>query len=172
MSNMRSDSRSPVCRKPAGGVRSAALAAADDIETLLFSDDGSRCEVFRLRDGAQVMECHLVEDRSSFAETLTLDDGAPLVRHTLTLAADRNSAAAWLEGRFLDDVRRAGVVAAVTLEDGRTLLAGASRRFALEQPLRMKSLAADSGKHHADAPALVLVLESLDTSFAAALDNR
>ena len=107
---MRTDSRSPVCRKPTGGVRSVALAAADDIDTLLFSDDGGRCEV-RMRHGAEVMQCHLSEDRSSFAEVMTLRDGAPLVRHTLTLAADRNSAAAWLEGRFLDEARRAGVVA-------------------------------------------------------------
>ena len=168
---MITDPRSPAGRKPVGGVTAVELAAAANIREAEFDDAGSLCTRLEYCDPQSVMQCRLLEERSSFTETLSADGAAVCIRHTLRLVADRNTAEAWMSPDFISELLCAGVVAAVTLADGRRFAAGLSRRFGLEQPLRLRSLKADSGCAAADEPTLEMVLESYDTGFAPRLSN-
>ena len=168
---MTADPRSPVCLKPAGGVAEAALTSAANLLEVQFDDSGSipHCSLLRLADPAAVMHCRLIEDDSSLVETLDARNGFPVVTHSLSLTADRNLAEAWLNPQFAREAAAHGLTAFVKLNDGRQLLLGVSRRFGIEQPLRILSITVDSGRKPADQPAIRLLLESADTAFAATL---
>ena len=168
---MIADPRSPVSRKPAGGVAAVELSAATNILEYDFGDDEAQCQHLRFADPKAVMQCRLLEERSSFVETLSADCASTAVTHTLKLVADRNLAEAWCGRDFISEMVCAGAVAVVTLADGRRLAVGISRKFGLEQPLRLKSLKVDSGRCAVDQPTVEMVLESADTAFAAALNE-
>ena len=168
---MKNDPRSPVCCKPAGGVRDVALTSPDNILHAEFDGTGDRCEEPEFARGQEVMYCRLLEERSSRVETLETEGNARTVRHRLTLTADRNLAEEWLSKRFADELLAHGAVAVVTLGDGRRFLAGVSQRFGCAQPLRLVRCSADSGRRCADTPTVQLVLESIDTAFAAQIEN-
>lgn len=170
---MIANPQSPVFGKPAGGVAAVQLFSTANIRDLEFSDDGPqyRCTRLEFCNPEAVMQCRLLEDRSSLVEQLSTDNGPAAVTHTLRLTADRNFAEAWLDPRFTAELMAYGAAAVVTLSDGRMLLAGVSRKFELEQPLRLKLLKVDSGCRPADEPTVELVLESVDTAFAAQLDR-
>lgn len=170
---MIADPQSPVCRKPAGGVAAVELSSAANIREAAFDGGGSlqRCTQLDFADDEAVMRCRLLEDRSSLVERLSVEGGAAIVTHTLRLVADRNTARAWLEPRFAEELMCCGCVAAVTLADGRRVVAGVSRKFGTGQPLKLRSLTVDSGCRATDQPAVELVLESQDTAFAAALNE-
>lgn len=169
---MKSDPRSSVRRKPAGGVGSVKLAAVSNVAAAAFDDEGAVCTLCDFADATQVMECRILEDESAFVERLTADSGVFAVRHTLSVVADRNLAEAWLGAPFLEESRCGGFVAQVTLNDGRRLLAGYSKRFGGEQPLRIRSIEVASGRRPAERPTVTLVLENLDTTFAARLESE
>ena len=164
---MKNVSQSPDRLKPAGGVRSVILTPADNILNVSFDNTGSRWRYCNMVDEQQAMECTLVEDRSSFEEKLTDDEGLLSVRHTLRLVSDRNFAEMWIEKDFAEECRRSGLVAIAMLGDGRNVVVGYSRKFYDEQPLRLKSLSVHSGSKPSDVPTVEMVLESVDTSFAA-----
>ena len=161
---MLADPSSPVCRKPAGGVAAAEIAAVANIREALF--DNPQSVELHFADPNAVMKCQLLEDRSSFTEKLESDGRSAKVRHTLRLVADRNLAQAWLDTAFTAELMCRGAVAAITLTDGRRLAIGLSRKFGTEQPLRLKSLTVDSGCKASDEPTVELHLESVDTAFA------
>ena len=167
---MIADPKSPVCRKPAGGVAAVELTAAANVRDVRF-DTAGLCSQLDLADEQAVMQCELLEERSSLVETLSAEGGAVAVNHRLQLVADRNLAHAWLQPEFVAEALRRGVVAVVTLADGRRLLAGASSKFGLEQPLRLKTLKVASGTRALEAPTVELALESSDTAFAAQMFN-
>lgn len=169
---MIANPQSPVFGKPAGGVAAVQLLSAANIREAEFSAGNTRCTCIALGfcDPQAVMQCRLLEERSSFVEKLTVDEGPAAVTHTLHLVADRNLAEAWLEPAFTAELMTRGAAAVVTLTDGRRVLAGVSRKFGLEQPLRLKLLKVDSGRRLADEPTVEMVLESVDTSFAAQLE--
>ena len=169
---MIADSQSSVCRKPAGGVAAVKLTAAANVRQADFADGAARstCVQLDMADDEAVMECRLLEERSSLVESLSVEGASAAVKHSLRLVADRNLAEAWLEPRFVAEMLCRGAVAVVTLTDGRRLVAGVSRRFGLEQPLRLKSLTVDSGRRAVDEPTVELLLESVDTSFAATMN--
>lgn len=164
---MKNDSQSPVRRKPSGGVRFVALTTAGNLREAEFADDGRTCRPVEAWDDGAVMRCRLLEERSSCTESLMVEGGAVAVKHRLHLVADRNLAAAWLEPDFIAEALCGGLAAAATLGDGRRLLLGVSPKFGIEQPLRLRSLTVDSGSRADDAPTVEMVLESVDTSFAA-----
>ena len=169
---MIADPTSPVCRKPAGGVAAVELSAAANIRDIEFEEGGGLtvCSLLNFADNSAVMRCELLEERSSFVETLTADGSSVAVKHTLKLVADRNMAQGWLEPRFISEAMCGGIVALVTLADGRRFIAGVSRKFGLEQPLRLKSITVDSGRSATDEPEVILILESFDTAFASTLE--
>lgn len=164
---MIAEPASPVCRKPVGGVAAVELSAVANVRDFEFDDDGSLCRLLIFADDNAVMRCRLIEERSSFVESLSVEGGAVSVLHTLRLVADRNMAERCLEPDFIGELVCGGAVAAVTLADGRRFAVGLSRRFGSEQPLRLRTLKADSGCRAVDEPTLEMVLESADTSFAA-----
>lgn len=167
---MIADPASPVSRKPAGGVAAVQLASAANLREYDFSDGGARCTRLFFADNGAVMQCQLLEERSSFDESLTTEGGAAAVVHRLSLVADRNMAAAWLTPDFVSELICCGGVAMVLLADGRRFVVGISRKFGAEQPLRLKSLKTASGRRAVDEPTVELVLESADTAFAATLN--
>ena len=118
-------------------------------------------------DKGAVMSCSLLEDRSSFDEKFTFEEGVVAVQHTLRLVADRNLAGAWLEAEFQREAVQRGLCAVVTLNDGRQLLVGYSARFGAQQPLRIARIETSSGGKLSDVPTVILQLESFDTSAAA-----
>ena len=167
---MRNDSQNPVRPKHAGGVRAAELTPVTNLSDVSF-DDGSGWNGCTLADRTRTIRCTLLEDRSSFEERFTVEDGIMKVTHTLRLVSDRNFAADWLEADFIDDGRNRGFAAAITLGDGRICLVGYSKKFKAEQPLLLKSQTVLSGEKPLDAPTVELLLESVDTS-PAAIKNR
>lgn len=161
---MKSTSQSPSHRKPVGGLRSVKLCASDNIERVTFASDQD--SLLEFVDSSAVMECSLLEDSSSFEEEFSFDQGVVAVKHQLTLVANRDLGAAWLEPEFSNEDRRQGLCAVVTLNDGRQLLVGYSKRFGAQQPLRIKEVKVRSGRKLSDVPTVTLILESCDTSAA------
>ena len=163
---MKSTSQSPSHRKPVGGIRSVKLCTTDNIAGVGFSSDATTNASLEFVDSNEVMECSLLEDSSSFEEEFSFDQGVVAVRHTLSLVANRDLAAAWLEAEFCGELRLKGLCAVVTLNDDRQLLVGYSQRFGGQQPLRVKGIKVWSGVSLSDTPTVTLTLESYDTSAA------
>ena len=147
-----------------GGVERVALYPTEAVEEALFSSEG--CEVTL---AASPIEVELLDDGSHYEEEATNRDGATLVTHRLHIVADRSSAERWLEQDFLERAAVEGVVAVVTLCDGRTLLVGYSAHFGNEQPLLLDSLTSSSGEGAHDSPRVTLQLHSHDTEFSTEL---
>lgn len=151
--------------KPVGGVARVVLyRPTDDMETAFGADC---CTAVFNCEGIDVT---LLDDRSSFEECAAPQAGAVSVVHTLTLVASRNEAAQWLAPDFIMRATHEGLVADITLNDGRRLLCGCSEALGSEQPLRLVSLRSDSCCRLSQTPALVLTLRSEDTAFAC--ENR
>ena len=150
--------------KAVGGVEQVALYPTDAVTSALFSSRG--CEL-TLASSPLVVE--LVDDGSHYEEEATNKDGATLVTHRLHLVADRSSAERWLEQDFLERAAVEGVVAVVTLCDGRRVVVGYSAHFGNEQPLRLDSLTSSSGEGAHDSPRVTLQLDSHDTEFSTEL---
>ena len=147
------------------------LCAADNIANAEFDAATTLCKRVVFEDSDSVMTCSLLEDASSFKERYHFDGGAIAVQHKLTLVADRNMAAVWLESSFHHECMRKGVCAVVTMNDGRQLLVGISARFGTEQPLRPIEIISSSGSRLSDVPTITFTLESYDTSPAALLGS-
>lgn len=143
------------------------LCTAENIEYVEFAADAAHYQRLELCDKEQVMACQQLEDGSSLEEKFLFDGGVVAVHHTLTLVAERNRAAVWLEPEFCREALLAGLCAVVELEDGRRLLLGYSERFKAKQPLRIKEIRSSSGCAPKDAPIITMTLESFDTSAAA-----
>lgn len=150
-----------------GGVRSVELFAANNLSVVRFTADATQCTKLMFVDEGAVMSCLLLEDRSSFDETFSFEEGVVAVKHTLRLVADRNLGGAWLEAEFRREAVQRGLCALVTLNDGRQLLVGYSARFGAQQPLRISQIETSSGRAPSDQPTVTLQLESIDTSAAA-----
>lgn len=169
---MKSNPRSPALRKPVGGVAAVMLTSVANIREAEFARDSAlpTCTKLQFCNENEVMKCRLIEEHSSFVETLAADGQITSVTHTLRLVADRNLAEGWLEPRFTTEMMTSGGAAVVTLADGRTLVAGISRKFDREQPLRLRTIKVSSACKRIEPPTVEMVLESVDTAFAAALD--
>ena len=152
--------------KPVGGVESATLYPADAVEMALFSDDG--CEVELSGEGLCVP---LLDDGSHYEERAECKGGIHKVAHALHLVADRASGDEWFDADFLERASVDGVVAVITLYDGRRLLLGYSAHFGGEQPLRLESLESSSGESLHDIPTATLRLVSYDTEFSPEILN-
>ena len=148
-------------RKPIGGISSCALYPADAARISAVTRQG--CKV---TFNKAPYEFELFDEHSSLSEQMVAENGILKVTHRLTLVADRNLASAWLEAPFTNQAIDKGLVAEVTLTDGRHLLVGWSHRFQAEQPLRLSSLRSDSGTRANETPTLTLTLESRDNTFA------
>lgn len=148
--------------KPVGGVESVTLYPANAVESALFSSDG--CEV-ELSDEFS-LEIDLLDDLSQYEECAECNDGVTCVSHRLSIVADRRDASDWLTIEFLEQVLYEGLVAVVSLCDGRRLLVGYSAQFTTEQPLRLEALTSSSGSRLHDTPTVTLRLVSYDTEFS------
>ena len=148
-------------RKPVGGVAMAVLYRPDDDMEIAFGD-GECYAVFNC-EGVEVV---LLDDSSSFEECIAPDAGAVSVVHTLTLVAARGDAVAWTAPGFAERVTHEGVIADLTLNDGRRMVVGCSEALGTEQPLRLASLRCDSGLRLTQTPTVTLTLRSEDTAFA------
>ena len=145
--------------KPVGGVARVALYPTYGDIGLRFA--GGVCEA---TFDCEPVEVPLTDDRSSFEELLDNSSG-PLV-------AERGEASQWLSAEFADSLSRQGVIADVTLNDGRRLIVGCSERMERDFPLRFVSLHSDSGRRLSDTPTLTLTLRSTDTAPAMPLVER
>ncbi|MBR2031874.1 MAG: hypothetical protein IKA04_06630 [Alistipes sp.] len=147
--------------KAVGGVERAALYPADAVATALFSSEGCEVEL-----SGEPIEVELLEDMSSFEECSDSRSGVTKISHQLNLVADRREAGAWFDEAFVERCSIEGVVAVVSLCDGRRLLVGYSARFGDEQPLHLSSLTFASGSCLHDKPTATLRLVSHDTEFS------
>lgn len=147
--------------KPIGGVERVLLYPTEAIDSVLFSSDGCEVEV-----SATPLEVELLDDASHYEEESDCTNGITRISHRLHLVADRREAEAWLATDFLERVAIEGVVARVTLCDGRTLLVGYSSHLGNEQPLHLECLISSSGSTLRDKPTVTLRLVSHDTEFA------
>lgn len=147
--------------KPVGGVESAVLYPADAVVTALFSNEG--CEVSFT---GTPLEVALIEDKSLYEECAEYEYGVAKISHQLHLVADREDAKSWLEADFLEQASIDGVVALLSLCDGRKLLVGYSAQFGNEQPLRLKTVTTSSGTMLRERPTVALQLTSFDTTFS------
>ncbi len=147
--------------KPVGGVESVALYPANAVTAILFSSEG--CEV-SLSGSSIAVE--LEDDMSHYEEQLESRHGVIRIHHKLTLISNRDRAAKWLTAEFLEQASIEGVIAVVTLCDGRRLLVGYSSNFGEEQPLRLSSLISSSGSKLRENPTVTLQLVSCDTEFS------
>lgn len=147
--------------KPIGGVEFCELHFADSLASISFEDE--ECCLEFMDDGIAVT---LADDLSSFVERLDCDRGVAKVEHRLRLVAQRNEADEWLDRNFMRRAAHAGIIALLTLNDGRTLAVGVSQHLGTEQPLRLGSLTCDSGVAPADTPRVILELHSTDTALA------
>ncbi|MBO5875046.1 MAG: hypothetical protein J6Q20_00805 [Alistipes sp.] len=169
---MKSSSQSSSHRKPVGGVRSVRLCAAENVDYVEFAEDANGYKLLTFFDREQIMECSLLEDASWLEESFAFEDGVVAVQHTLTLVAERNDAAAWIEPEFYREAMDMGLCAEVELNDGRRLLVGYSERFGSQQPLRIKEIISSSGSRLVDSPRIKMTLESYDTSAAALYEGN
>lgn len=148
--------------KPVGGVESVTLYPANAVVAALFSSEG--CEVTLSMVTPTKIE--LLDDRSFYEELSECKNGATKVTHTLHLEADRLLASEWLDSTFLERCSTEGMMAIVSLCDGRRILVGYSSQFGNEQPLRLKALTSSSGSRLHDTPTVTLQLVSHDTEFS------
>ena len=148
-------------KKPIGGIAHCALYPADSVRIESVTTGG--CSVSFV---GEPYEFELFDERSTFSEQMLSDKGILKVIHRLELVADRNFASAWLAPAFTHQAIDRGVVARLTLTDGRELLVGYSWKFASERPLRLSSLTFNSGSRANETPTLTLTLTSEDTAFA------
>lgn len=148
-------------KKPIGGIAHCALYPADSVRIQSITANGCRVSFVK-----QPYEFELFDERSSFSEQMLSDKGVLKVVHCLELIADRNLASAWLETEFTHQAIDKGVMAQLTLTDGRELLIGYSKKFESERPLRLSSLTFNSGSRANERPTLTLTLTSEDTAFA------
>ncbi|MBQ5635677.1 MAG: hypothetical protein IIV10_05145 [Alistipes sp.] len=148
-------------KKPIGGIAHCALYPADSVRVKSITTNG--CDVLFAN---QSCEFDLFDEHSSFNEQMLSDKGVLKVVHRLELIADRNLASSWLEIPFTHQAIDKGLVARLTLTDGRKLLVGYSKKFEFERPLRLSSLSFNSGSRANETPTLTLTLTSEDTAFA------
>ena len=148
-------------KKPIGGIAQCALYPTDAVHVSSIETDG--CKV---RFTKAPYKAILFDDSSSLCEQMIMEQGAIRVTHTLKLVSDRNMAGVWLEREFAMQATDQGVIAVVTLSDGRSLLVGYSQRLGKELPMRLHSLISDSAVKLNQTPTLTLTLQSEDTAFA------
>ena len=148
--------------KPVGGVESCALYPAEAVLTALFSSEGCEIEL-----SGSPIDVPLWEEASQYEEVVNMERGAACISHRLRLVAERNDAAEWLDNRFLERASFDGLIAVVSLCDGRRLLVGYSAQFGNEHPLRLDSLASTSGNSLHETPSVTLQLVTNDTEFSA-----
>ena len=147
--------------KPIGGIESCALYPADAVEMILFSSNGCEVEL-----SGTPLETPLLEDSSYYEEVLRLQQGVASVSHLLHLVANRNDANEWLDNDFLERAAFEGLVAIISLCDGRRLLAGYSMHLGDEQPLRLESITTSSGNSPRETPSATLRLVAYDAEFS------
>lgn len=152
--------------KPVGGIESVTLYPADAVEQAIFSSLG--CEVELSGDAICVP---LLDDGSLYEERTECNGGIHRVSHTLQIVANRDNANEWLSLDFLERASIEGVIAVISLYDGRCLLAGYSAHFGSEQPMRLESLISSSGDSPRDTPTATLRLIAQDTEFSPEILN-
>lgn len=148
--------------KPVGGVERVALYPTDAVVAALFSKDG--CEI--TLSSATPIAVELLDNLSHYEEQAKRRGGATKISHRLNLVADRVAAAKWCTPEFLERCAVEGVIAVISLCDGRHLLAGYSAQFCNEQPLRIEQLISSSGEGLKEMPTITLQLSSHDTEFS------
>lgn len=112
----------------------------------------------------------LTDYASHYEESLSADNGLVSVHHTLTLVAERQNAAPWMEAEFLRRCAAEGVVAKLWLATGEQLTVGCCKRMDLEQALRLRSLTCSTGTRPRQRPCVELVLECCDVTSAYSAD--
>lgn len=140
--------------KPIGGIASAELLMVKDLK--------SRSDLIT-KEGIKV---ELSDYASHYDESFLSDNGLVSVKHTLTLVAAREDAAAWIDAEFLRNCAADGVVAKITLSTGENLTIGWSKKMLFEQALRLQALTCSTGTHPKHRPRIELVLSCCDVCSA------
>lgn len=145
--------------KPVGGILSAELFYVGDLESELDMVEG------------QGLAVELCDDRSTYEEHFSAENGLVSVQHTLTLVADGNKGREWLQRDFIERCSTEGVVARVEMATNDEIVVGHCPRFDFEQALRLGSLKFSSGDRLNSSPEVVLTLTCHDTQSAMEIQN-
>lgn len=141
-----------------------ALVAAGQV-VAVARDPATGCyTAIELRNGAAFSIYRFKEDRASYTETAEAGQGPVRVVHTLEMELEKVDAAA---ARAADEMCAAsggGIIAVVTANNGVSVLAGYSDRFAADYPLRLVRGNGWSGLKPTDTSAETVVLQSVDTA--------
>lgn len=140
--------------KPVGGIIRAELFAVGGLNSAQEMVQGAGISV------------SLMDDGSSYEESISAQGLPVSVNHTLTLCSDRNLASGWFDEEFLQRAAIEGLAALITLSTGESLLLGWSEKFGFEQALRLSELRFESGQRPNDSPRVKLVLSARDTHSA------
>ena len=153
------------CR-PKGGIKDVRLIDVSQIAGLEYDQEGSVCTGLKVMSQAGVVKYDILEDKSSYEESVSESNGFRVVKHTLNLIRGMVSTdkmypvAEWMVN---------GCVALVTFIGGKRLLIGLSESFGMEYPLRLVSVLRNSGCKMDDGVTEKLTLESMDVSEAVAM---
>ena len=151
---------------PKGGIREVKLIDASQIAGLEYDQEGSVCTGLKVLSQAVVVKYDILEDKSSYEESVSESNGFRVVRHTLNLVRGMVSTdqmypvAEWMAN---------GCVALIELMGSKRLLIGVSESLGKEYPLRLVSVIRNSGCKMDDGVTERLTLESVDVSEAVSM---
>lgn len=120
--------------KPIGGVKSVSLCFATQTD--------------------KAATVPIIDDSSYYNQSVSADNAAVVVEHSLTLLARRADCQMWMNTHFVERAILEGFVATVCLNDGREFVLGSA-----ELPLRLSLLTQTSGKSLSDTPTVTLTLK-------------
>ena len=142
-----------------GGICKIAMIAVPQIYQLI--DNGNSEYQIYARNGWA--EYDFGEDTALYTESISVDDGALSVVHTLEFRLPAiDSASRGAVCRLLE--RPEGVLAVITTPDSGMLLLGYSDAFGAAYPMRVYSCGSTSGKKPLDSCGRVVSLRRIDVS--------
>ncbi len=149
--------------KPAGGIVSVELVAAAAFKGAEY-DPESGC--FTSVETSEPFAAYVFrEDCAAYTEEASGAAGQPLVKHVLKMEFPGGPETDKAVGE-LSALDATGFAAIVTTGEGQRLLAGYSRRFGTQYPLRLAKVSSGSGSHPSDFPSVTVMLESTDTEYS------
>lgn len=123
--------------KPIGGIERCILSAAEAV-----GDNG--------------IEAKLIDDSSTYVQTIAGSNSSFVVEHTLTLVAKADDADIWLNKQFLEQAIYDGLYASIEL--------CCKSVINITSPLKLHSLEASSAQSLTGQPTVTLILKCQDTT--------
>lgn len=145
-----------------------AVVQADEVISVAYDHMTDSFTGVTLQTGRQFAVFHFKEDEASYSEKAAANPTGILVTHSLSFALERMGRESATPVEQLATAAPNGYIAIVTFNNDESVLAGYSRRFGLEYPLRLQTATGNSGLKITDISAENITLVSVDTQKAKA----